>query len=108
MSEIIDENEVAMVMKALVLLQTAGYDTSGIGVRKFASSTLNPTSVSTFGDIYLSESCFTAGQRAVERAILEEYLYLKQELSSCSRELQNFLLDKVLDEMAATQEEAQP
>lgn len=47
--------------------------------------------------IFLTERLFQeGGTKRVARALIEEYLHLKYKMTDCSREMQNFLFDKMV------------
>lgn len=88
----LEERELARAMRLVAKLGVpdnldlnflAEYDGSGLGYVRAQK-------------IYISRRAFTMGYRTLAGTIYEEYLHLTTNMSDCSRQLQNHLLDRLM------------
>ena len=87
-----------MLKRALAICAQFGFDIKyDIIVTESLGS--NILGLAEGGKIYLSQLAFDKGTKCVAGTILEEYLHLKHHLIDNTREMQNFLVDKIITMM---------
>jgi len=88
--------EQKMLAKALAFLRSMGYNvTQEICVVETLGSQWN-LGLAKEGRIFIPKHIFGKGTKYVASTLLEEHLHLSLDLHDCSRELQDWLFDKVL------------
>ena len=92
------EKQQSYLHEAVAFLKQSGYDIiNNIEVAVFDSK---ETLGSIQGDtILIADRCFDEGKKKVCEAVFEEYVHIKYKYSDCSRQMQEFLFNKIITMM---------
>lgn len=95
---ILTNTQQAMLDRAIEICQRFGFDIDYevMMVESLGSGILG---MAEEGRIYISHMAFDKGTKCVAGTLIEEYAHLKYELADCTRDLQDFLLDRMMSLM---------
>ena len=85
-----------MLVKAEKVCLDFGFDTSTRDIRIVDNLGVDVLGCVDNGNIYLSVKAFDMGTKVVAGTLLEEMIHAQRGLRDCTRELQNFLLDRLM------------
>jgi len=91
------EYEKTMLEKAVDVCKKLGFHPNEFEVNTFETlgSAVAIAQRKPYKKILLSQDAYTKGVQFLARALAEEYIHLKYDVDDCTREMQNFIFDKM-------------